>query len=250
LGTFSKTTCYQETRCVGPASHGRCRQSAVAHSLCAGHLQQRNRGVELRTLLDVWSGRSCSVPGCDRVVLVKGLCGAHFQQKRSGKRFTKPRPYALGGVCIGPSKTTGKICGLPTQAHQLCRGHYQQRYWHKERRLTPLQNWVSPEVRSFNRAYRQYERKAKKSNQIWELTLDQFMRIVKSVCHYCSSKPRHTVFARGRQKDKMNGVDRKNNEPYYKMKNSLSCCTTCNLMKGSMSYISFLAHVRKIRNKA
>ena len=34
---------------------------------------------------------ACNVPACDRKVLAKGLCNAHYLQQRAGKEFRKPR---------------------------------------------------------------------------------------------------------------------------------------------------------------
>jgi hypothetical protein len=43
------------------------------------------------------------------------------------------------------------------------------------------------------------------------------------------------------------GVDRINNEPFYKKNNTVPCCAICNRMKSDLSLNSFLQHINKIK---
>lgn len=66
--------------------------------------------------------------------------------------------------------------------------------------------------------YREYVRDAKRRNNIFELTKEQFVKIIQSPCVYCGD-------------DKLNGVDRVDNNKGYTVGNSVSCCGVCNRMK-------------------
>ena len=44
----------------------------------------------------------------------------------------------------------------------------------------------------------------------------------------------------------LNGVDRKNNELFYNIENSLPCCKSCNSMKMAMTYDEFITKIKKI----
>jgi hypothetical protein len=78
---------------------------------------------------------------------------------------------------------------------------------------------------------------------IFSLTLEDFKTLCSSDCFYCKAKPNGKMQV-GREK--RNGIDRIDNSIGYRIDNCVSCCWTCNRMKGTMSHIDFLAHVKKI----
>lgn len=75
------------------------------------------------------------------------------------------------------------------------------------------------------------------------LNKEQFLKIAYKKCVYCGSistrKSKHA-------KLKLNSVDRKNNEPYYKLSNSQSTCFICQKMKLNLLHRVFVKHVFKI----
>ena len=75
---------------------------------------------------------------------------------------------------------------------------------------------------------------AKVRNLEFNLTFEEFCKIIEPPCHYCgeNQKPR--------------GIDRVDNKIGYTQKNSVSCCRTCNFMKNTMSLQEFIDQVRKI----
>jgi hypothetical protein len=84
--------------------------------------------------------------------------------------------------------------------------------------------------------YDNYVRDANKKNIKIELTFDEFVEIVNSPCYYC-----------GIIQDKgFNGIDKENFDGGYVKENSLSCCTMCNIMKGTLSSDTFLKRVEHI----
>lgn len=90
-----------------------------------------------------------------------------------------------------------------------------------------------------------YKYQAKKRGHSWRLTYEQFKVLIRDHCHYCGKKPGIRSTSRG--KVRAHGVDRKSNKRGYTVKNSLPCCSTCNIMKWKLGYREFLDHVRRIR---
>ena len=87
---------------------------------------------------------------------------------------------------------------------------------------------------SLNARYLSYLSSAKKRNLKFELSFEQFAKLVKTNCHYCSYKV------------KLNGIDRKDNALGYIEGNVLPCCKTCNVAKGTMSYEEFIKWVMRL----
>jgi hypothetical protein len=86
------------------------------------------------------------------------------------------------------------------------------------------------------RQYTKYKNRATYDNLTFELTEEQFVNIVSSVCNYCPSTERL-------------GVDRVDSKRGYTLDNSVPCCTLCNYMKKDLSVTQFLAHIKKIAGK-
>lgn len=74
------------------------------------------------------------------------------------------------------------------------------------------------------------------------LSRDEYLSIALMPCHYCGEFDTKFNRATGAFV-KINGIDRKNNEKYYKIENSLPCCISHNKMKCKTSYNEF---IRKI----
>jgi len=84
--------------------------------------------------------------------------------------------------------------------------------------------------------YDNYIRDANKKNIKIELTFDEFVEIVISPCYFC-----------GIIQDKgFNGIDKMNYNKNYIKENSISCCTICNFMKGTLTPNVFLGRTEHI----
>ena len=81
-----------------------------------------------------------------------------------------------------------------------------------------------------------YEYSARKRRYIFDLSKEQFSELINSPCHYCGYS------------DGKVGVDRKDNDEGYTVKNSVSCCKNCNFLKGTLDYESFILTCCKIAN--
>jgi hypothetical protein len=94
----------------------------------------------------------------------------------------------------------------------------------------------------------QYKKGAERRNLEFNLTIEEFEKIVTGDCYYCGvSLP---ALAKGLGKSsgdfKYTGIDRKNNLIGYVKYNCVSCCWMCNNMKGSSNEKDFLLHIKKI----
>lgn len=65
-------------------------------------------------------GKTCSIEGCLKQSVAKGLCKNHYNQKLGGYNPRKPR-----GIC------SIKNCNKPHYSKGLCRSHYSKK-WYKE----------------------------------------------------------------------------------------------------------------------
>lgn len=85
-----------------------------------------------------------------------------------------------------------------------------------------------------NERFKAYKRGALRRGYIFELTEEQFLSMWGKTCFYCNSIIEGI------------GVDRKNNSIGYTILNVVSCCTSCNRMKGDMNVEEFIEKCRLI----
>ena len=91
-------------------------------------------------------------------------------------------------------------------------------------------------INNINLQYGVYSRCAGDKNLDFEISQEEFNKIVKEPCHYCN-----IIQERG-----FNGVDRLDSNTGYVMDNCVSCCKTCNYMKCSLSADVFLKRIEHI----
>lgn len=82
--------------------------------------------------------------------------------------------------------------------------------------------------------YATYKRGAKRRGYCFELTIEEFSSYWNTTCSYCND----TI--------KGIGLDRKDNTIGYTKDNVVACCTTCNMMKHTMSQKEFINKCKKI----
>lgn len=94
---------------------------------------------------------------------------------------------------------------------------------------------------SINKLYYSYKRGAKKRNYNFNLSRENFEKLILDNCHYCGGKP-DTQFKHKQSFNGYviyNGIDRKDNILGYDINNCVSCCTSCNYAKHNKSYNEF-----------
>ena len=74
-------------------------------------------------------------------------------------------------------------------------------------------------------------------NYKWGLSTQEAKTLFTSACHYCGKLPNN---------DKLNGIDRINNNGDYIIDNCVSCCQFCNIAKRDLSIKQFLKNITRI----
>jgi hypothetical protein len=95
--------------------------------------------------------------------------------------------------------------------------------------------------------YREYKKGAKRRGLDFDLTVDEFVSLSTSDCHYCGNKPSRVTVATGNNGQFLsNGIDRINNSVGYVLGNVVPCCYVCNRAKMDMTYSEFLSWVTRV----
>lgn len=91
----------------------------------------------------------------------------------------------------------------------------------------------------YRKLYARYVTDALRRGIKWELTPEDCIELFKKECTYCGDKVR----------GKYSGIDRINSGASYTLDNTVSCCSTCNYMKRSLSLREFLEKIAKIHTR-
>jgi hypothetical protein len=110
-----------------------------------------------------------------------------------------------------------------------------------------------PEESAFRATRLTYRGNAKSRGLDFVLTDFELKGLFSSDCHYCGEPPSN-VTKKARVGDaaifKYSGIDRSDNTIGYISGNCVSCCRTCNWMKQRMSPQEFIAHCRRVVERA
>ena len=101
--------------------------------------------------------------------------------------------------------------------------------------LTPDGEPEAKHNRVIDRKWSIMKYQARRRGLRMELDKPTFAELICGRCHYC-----------GGAGDPVNGVDRVDNNQAYVPTNVVSCCSTCNYMKGQLSASEFIAQVFRI----
>lgn len=99
----------------------------------------------------------------------------------------------------------------------------------------------------FNTLFGSYKSSARKRGLAFELTKDEFRKLVTNNCTYCGIPP-STIFKAHPERGNFtyNGIDRMNNDLGYIPDNATTCCKRCNYMKGDRSYDEWVAWLDRV----
>lgn len=109
------------------------------------------------------------------------------------------------------------------------------------------------QVGHLNDRYSMSKSQAKRRELDHTLTREEFKNLSLSNCHYCDLPPSNKHVRKGRGKLRgetttllYSGIDRKDCNKGYTPENSVSCCRTCNVVKGTLSKEEFEAWIVRL----
>lgn len=108
-----------------------------------------------------------------------------------------------------------------------------------------LRDKLFPKSDKRKQVFRNLRTECKRKNREFALTFEQFALLTSKNCCYCGAEPVKDFYGNVR-----NGIDRQNNDIGYIFSNCVSCCYTCNRMKGDLSYQGFVERCRAISNNS
>ncbi len=97
-------------------------------------------------------------------------------------------------------------------------------------------NYNIERAKNIEKHIREYKRSACVRNLYFELSKEEFEKLVHSPCVYCGQF----------QEGEVIGIDRLSSENGYSIQNCVPCCKICNMMKQSLTLEQFLCHIKKI----
>lgn len=81
----------------------------------------------------------------------------------------------------------------------------------------------------------------------FNLTKDEFKKLISGNCHYCNDIPRNLCKPKKYYGSLIySGIDRIDSSKGYITSNVVSCCKTCNRGKNDMSYKDFISYLKRI----
>lgn len=173
------------------------------------------------------------------VVEIKNIVGQRFGRLVVVEfaRKTKTRKYLWLCKCDCGNIVECRSDGLKSGHTQSCG------CLHKE---IISQNRKKPKgVAAFNKKYYDYKAKAQRVNREFNLTKEEFAKLIWGNCAYCGIPPSNYY----KESDyngglRYNGIDRVDNDKGYTLDNCVSCCELCNRAKLKQSLPDFLLWVK------
>ena len=106
---------------------------------------------------------------------------------------------------------------------------------------------IAEETTCMKSAFRMYRSNARRRGLEWSITLDEFVSLTASECHYCGAHPGnlHKTISRARP-FMYNGIDRADNSVGYNLSNLVPCCWKCNRAKGNSDRTAFEVWIKKV----
>jgi hypothetical protein len=95
---------------------------------------------------------------------------------------------------------------------------------------------------------RSYKYNATSRGYCFDLTFEEFKKLVLSNCYYCGDEPSNIYF-RNYYDAPYNGIDRIDNTIGYIPSNVVPCCKTCNIAKNNKTYDEFMQWINRFINQ-
>ena len=199
--------------CGGTKSCG-----CLSHELGNGY-KPLEKGLKLNHLTFIQELRPEKIKGKKLKLIVKCLCDCGAEMTTVKKNFLTGATKSCG--CLQRKRAKEANIGR----HSLAIGEA-----------------------NFNHLFSSYRNSAKKRGLVCSLTAEQAKKLTSAICFYCGSKPKAMVnHIRSNGAYTYNGIDRIDNTKGYVEENCVTCCWTCNRMKGELSQKEFSTHVSKVQ---
>lgn len=117
-------------------------------------------------------------------------------------------------------------------------------YMDDRRKMGMIKRTPDSEIKQF---LTHYKASSKVRNKIFNLSFDEFKKIILQNCFFCNELPQNKYTKVGKlRKIKYNGIDRFDNSLGYIKSNCVPCCGLCNRMKGESSIEEFKNKISNI----
>lgn len=104
-----------------------------------------------------------------------------------------------------------------------------------------------------NTLYREYKDGAHNRKLVFNLTHEEFLKLINGSCYYCGEMPEERIKTSSKGNKytiSVNGIDRLDSSKGYTIDNCVSCCTFCNRAKSNYSIDYFLNKISKIYHQS
>jgi len=213
-----------------------CKQKARESGFCGKH--------EPRALL-LKEASAKGVRICDdgkracknETVNNKLKCEQCLEKNRTRENAQYSERIDNASLCLGCGKHIEKfIIGKRDNLVQRCEECYIKLRKTEDERGERERNYSAEKRENLDRYFSTYIKCAKIRNIGFELTKEEFEKLVLQPCYYCGESKEGEVI----------GVDRLDSLMKYTINNCVPCCKTCNFMKGTLSMSRFIQHSHKI----
>ncbi len=94
-----------------------------------------------------------------------------------------------------------------------------------------------------------YKKDARKRNIDFNLSIEEFTKLISQDCFYCAIPPNTTRKIDKNNSYLYNGIDRVDNNKGYTIENCVACCKMCNFAKNNYTLEEFLIWIKNVYNK-
>ena len=107
----------------------------------------------------------------------------------------------------------------------------------------------APGIANMISVIRSYKKSAKVRGLIFDLTKEQFIKLIQKECYYCGAKPNNIKNDKNSNGEYVyNGIDRIDSNKGYTMDNVVSCCPICNYAKRDLPLQKFKDWIERAYN--
>ena len=139
-------------------------------------------------------------------------------------------------VCLGCGiHISNLLDGITGTKVQRCQECYNKLRAVEDGRIRK-RNYSAENYANLDKYYTSYFKGAGLRNMAFELSIENFKKIVQMPCHYCNTYNENEAI----------GIDRINSSIHYIENNCVPCCQICNFMKNTLSKNEFISQVHKI----